>query len=168
MNKMNDRTDFTKGQDPANGAGRIKGEKLYILYDGVCNLCLASVRRMKELPSSAELHDVSIQSLADDGGAAAIPAVASMSQEQLLAKIHVVDMEGNIFAGADGIVRIMRTVRGFQWLAGLYRIPGMGRVANALYRFIASRRYDWFGKTDESCHAGACSLPNHNRPNKTE
>lgn len=164
---MNDRTDFTKGLDPAAGLGPVKGETLYILYDDVCNLCLASVRRMKELPSSAELHDVSIQSLADDG-AVAIPAVASMSQEQLLAKIHVVDMEGNIFAGADGIVRIMRTVRGFKWLAGLYRIPGMGRVANALYRFIASRRYDWFGKTDESCQTGACSLPNHNRHNKTE
>lgn len=143
-----------------------KGEKLYVLYDGVCNLCLASVRRLKELPSSAELHYAAVQSLADS--AALIPAAASIPQEQLLSKIHVVDADGNVFAGADGIVRIMRTVRGFQWLAVLYRIPGMGAIANALYRYIASRRYDWFGKTDESCHSGACSLPNHNRDNKTE
>ncbi|MBW7476240.1 DUF393 domain-containing protein [Paenibacillus oenotherae] len=143
-----------------------KGERLYVLYDGTCNLCMASVRRLKELRSTAELHYIPVQSLQD--GANVVPAVIGKTQEELLSKIHVVDGEGNVWAGADGVVRIIRTVRGLRWLAPLYRIPGMGRIADRLYRYIAARRYEWFGKTDEGCHNGACRLPDQHLNNKTD
>ncbi|WP_274650008.1 thiol-disulfide oxidoreductase DCC family protein [Paenibacillus humicola] len=138
-------------------------ETLHIFYDGSCRLCLASVKRLKELRSSAELLFIPLQSL--DGDAARLyPAVAALPKETLAAKMHVADGEGRLYAGADGIVRILRTVPGFRLLAPLYRLPGMKRAMDALYRYIANRRYEWFGEADESCESGACALPVRNEP----
>ncbi|UVI28098.1 thiol-disulfide oxidoreductase DCC family protein [Paenibacillus spongiae] len=137
-------------------------EKIYVLYDRQCKLCLASVKRLKELHTSAELRFVSVQSYLDGTGEE-IPDFGSVDREKLLAKLHVVDEAGRAYAGADGVVRIIRTARGLSWLAVLYKIPGMSRLADALYRYVANRRYDWFGKTDEGCENGVCSLPAHHQ-----
>ena len=139
------------------GKNKNQREKLYIIYDGTCNLCLGTVRKLKELHSHAILRFVSIQSFEDSYEE--IPNIESIPLERLMSKMHVVEQNGDIYAGADGVVRILRTVRGFTWLGLLYRIPGMWGFANVLYRFIAARRYEWFGKTDESCENGACNLP---------
>ncbi|WP_219837948.1 thiol-disulfide oxidoreductase DCC family protein [Paenibacillus sp. R14(2021)] len=132
-------------------------EKLIVLYDGTCNLCLASVRRLKELQSTAVLRFIPVQSLEETYET--IPVLSAVTNDQLLTKMHVVEMDGTLHAGAAGVVRILRTVRGLKWLAPLYRVPGLRGAADALYRFIAARRYDWFGKTDENCHEGVCTLP---------
>ncbi|GGD54759.1 thiol-disulfide oxidoreductase DCC family protein [Paenibacillus nasutitermitis] len=133
------------------------GERLTVLYDDICNLCLTTVRRLKELRSTADLRFVSIQSLEENEEE--IPGIQGYSREQLLAKLHVVDQSGAVYAGADGVIRILRTVRGLKWLAFFYRIPGMRGLADILYRYIAARRYDWFGKADDGCANGACTLP---------
>jgi len=133
------------------------GEKLTVLYDGICNLCLTSVRRLKELPSTADLRFVSIQSLEESEEE--IPGIQAYSRDQLLAKLHVIDQSGAVYAGADGVIRILRTVRGLKWVALFYRIPGTRGMADFLYRYIAARRYDWFGKADDGCANGACTLP---------
>ncbi|MBW7457601.1 thiol-disulfide oxidoreductase DCC family protein [Paenibacillus sepulcri] len=134
-----------------------EGERLIVLYDGVCNLCLTSVRRMKELRSSADLRFISIQSLEESEEE--IASIQSFPREQLLSRLHVIDQGGAVYAGADGIVRILRTVRNLKWVALLYRIPGMRGMADYLYRYIAARRYDWFGKADDGCTNGSCTLP---------
>lgn len=132
-------------------------EKLIVLYDGECQLCLASVRRLKEMQSTAILRFIPVQSLEETYET--IPELSAVTEEQLLTKMHVVEMDGTLHAGAAGIVRILRTVKGFRWLAPLYSVPGLRGMADLLYRVIASKRYDWFGKADESCHEGACALP---------
>ncbi|SEM68401.1 thiol-disulfide oxidoreductase DCC family protein [Paenibacillus sp. OV219] len=132
-------------------------EKLIVLYDGECILCLASVKRLKELQSSAIVRFIAVQALGETYET--IPGLDHVTTEQLLSKIHVVEMDGTLHAGAAGIVRILRTTRGLRWLAWLYRVPGLHSAADGLYRIIAAKRYDWFGKADQSCHEGACSLP---------
>ncbi|SDX41243.1 thiol-disulfide oxidoreductase DCC family protein [Paenibacillus sp. CF384] len=134
-----------------------KREKLIVLYDGTCNLCLGSVRKLKELQSSAVLRFIPVQSL--DETYETIPGLASLNTETLLTKMHVVEADGTLHAGAAGVIRIMRTVRGLRWLAWLYRVPGLGLAADGIYRVIAAKRYDWFGRTDDSCHEGVCALP---------
>ncbi|MFC5650110.1 thiol-disulfide oxidoreductase DCC family protein [Paenibacillus solisilvae] len=145
------------GRRSGTSANQQVREKLYVIYDGTCNLCLTTVRRLKELRSNAVLRFVSVQSLEDSYEE--IPNIESIPTERLMSKMHVVEQNGAIYAGADGVVRILHTVRGFTWLGLMYRIPGMRGIADLLYRFIAARRYDWFGKTDESCENGACNLP---------
>lgn len=146
----------------ANGAA----EKLYVIYDGHCNLCLGSIAKLKELHSKADLHYVQIQQLEAAGSTEQlIPSVGLLKFEELYEKMHVADEQGQLFAGADGIVRILRTVKGFRWLSVLYRIPGMKSIANRMYKFVAKRRYEWFGSTEQSCSVNGCELPRKREEN---
>lgn len=146
----------------ANGSS----EKLYVVYDGHCNLCLASVARLKELKTNADLHFVQIQQMEAAGEEQKlVPGIRQMKHEELYEKIHVADENGQLFAGADGIIRILRTVKGLRWLSALYRIPGMKRLADRMYRFVANRRYEWFGSTEQSCSDSGCEWPQGGKEN---
>ncbi|RAP77887.1 thiol-disulfide oxidoreductase DCC family protein [Paenibacillus montanisoli] len=134
-----------------------KREKLIVLYDGNCNLCLGTVRKLKELQSTADLRFIPVQSLEETYET--VPGLASFDQAMLLTKMHVVEADGTLHAGAAGVVRILRTVKGLRWLAWLYRVPGLRIAGDGLYRVIAAKRYDWFGRADDGCHEGACTLP---------
>ncbi|WP_138752379.1 thiol-disulfide oxidoreductase DCC family protein [Paenibacillus sinopodophylli] len=135
-------------------------EKLYVLYDGYCNLCLASVAKLKELPSRADLQFIQIQQLESvEDSVQLLPRSTKLDMAVLYEKMHVVDDQGKLYAGADGVVRILRTVKGFRWLSAFYRIPGMSRIADRLYRYVANRRYEWFGSTEQSCSINGCDLP---------
>lgn len=89
-----------------------------------------------------------------------VPGMEQVSDEQLREKLHVMDEHGQIYAGADGVIRIMRTLAGFGPLTAIYAIPGMKPIGDAMYRFVAKHRYDWFGKVEQSCSADSCHLPN--------
>ncbi|HUC91329.1 MAG TPA: DUF393 domain-containing protein [Paenibacillus sp.] len=143
-------------------------EKLYVLYDAHCVMCAGTVKRLQALKGiRAELQYVPLQSLAE-GGAPDIPGRDKLDIEALYAKLHVVDGAGDVFAGADGVVRMMRALPGLRPVAWLYRIPGMRKAADGLYRFIANRRYDWFGRTDEGCADGACRLQEPPTPKRED
>lgn len=135
-------------------------EKLYVIYDGQCNLCLASVARLKELKSNAELIYIQIQQLeASVEAEQLVPHIGQLNFRVLYEKMHVADGNGQLFAGADGVIRILRTVKGLRWLSAFYRIPGMKRAADHIYRLVANRRYEWFGSTGQSCSINGCELP---------
>ncbi|WP_141504167.1 thiol-disulfide oxidoreductase DCC family protein [Paenibacillus luteus] len=135
-------------------------ERLYVIYDGYCNLCLASVARLKELRSNADLQFVPIQQLEAEGeGQQLIPNIGQLKYAELYEKMHVADESGQLFAGADGVVRVLRTVKGLRRLAFFYRIPGMRKIADRMYRYVANRRYEWFSKTEQSCSVNGCELP---------
>ncbi|CAM3321219.1 DUF393 domain-containing protein [Paenibacillus lupini] len=136
-------------------------EKLYVVYDGTCNLCIGTVTKLKELSSNAELIFVPIQSLRNAGNA--VPGIEQAAETELYEKMHVTDEKGRLYAGADGVVRILRTIAGFRLLAALYRLPGMSKLGDFLYRYIAKRRYDWFGQTEQSCSVNGCKLPQDER-----
>ncbi|MBB3109922.1 putative DCC family thiol-disulfide oxidoreductase YuxK [Paenibacillus phyllosphaerae] len=136
-------------------------QELLVLYDGNCNLCLNVVRQIRQLRVRADLRFMAVQSLrneAVDLSRIAEPArtwLLGSGHEQLLDQLHIVDPYGNIEKGAAAVIRILQNVKGFAWLNGLYRVPGLGRAAEALYRFIAKRRYAWFGTVDAGCN-GSC------------
>jgi len=135
-------------------------DRLYVVYDGRCVLCNGTVARLKTLNAGAELRFVSVQAVERrEPEALELPALDKLKVSQLYEKIHVVESSGAVYAGADGVVRILRAVPGWRWAAWLYRIPGLKPLADRLYRFVANRRYDWFGRTDEGCADGACRLP---------
>ncbi|RCW42593.1 thiol-disulfide oxidoreductase DCC family protein [Paenibacillus prosopidis] len=135
----------------------LSSETLYVVYDGQCNLCLASVAKLKELPTSAALQFVQIQQIElTDGNQPIVPGLHQVKREALYDKMHVTDEQGRLFAGADGVIRILRTVKGLRWLSAFYRIPGMKRLADWMYRYVANRRYDWFGSTGQSCSINGC------------
>jgi predicted DCC family thiol-disulfide oxidoreductase YuxK len=142
-------------------------ETLYVLYDGHCVLCTGTVRRLQSLPLRANLHYISLQTLEEEPQALDIPGRHNLDIKALYEKLHVIDESGTVYAGADSVVRLMRTLRGLGWISWLYAIPGMKGIANASYHWIAKHRYDWFGRTDEGCTDGACRLP-ANKGGETE
>jgi len=154
-----------------SGTGR--GETLYVVYDAECALCAGAVRQLSAVRGArAELRFVPLQALEEkitaeasgnrDRGHAALAGVpapaARLEPGALRAQLHVVQSDGAVFAGAEAVVRIMRELPGWRLLSWLYRVPGLRGIADAAYRLIAKRRYDWFGKADEGCASGACAL----------
>jgi len=127
-------------------------ERLVLLYDGECNLCLNTVALLRKIRTTADLIMVPLQE--------APPELLPMgvAREELLAQLHVTDGSGKLYRGPEAVVRIMRTVPSLRWIGFLYRLPGMKKPAELLYRLIAKHRYRLFGRTDP-CESGACRLP---------
>lgn len=134
-------------------------ETLYVLYDGRCNLCLGTVERLRAMRNlQAELQYVPLQALEGEHPPD-VPGRERLDPDAMRAQLHVVQADGAVYAGAEAIVRIMRAMPGLRLLSRLYAVPGLGKLADIAYRYVAKRRYDWFGTSDGGCADGACALP---------
>ncbi|ALM19895.1 thiol-disulfide oxidoreductase [Nonlabens sp. MIC269] len=118
-------------------------DKKIILFDGVCNLCNGAVVFIIKRDKKDVFRFAALQ---------------SEIGEKLLRK-HQIDPEktdsiilvddNNAFAKAGAALRIAQELSGL-WpaLAILRIVPRF--ISNAVYDWIASNRYQWFGKK-ESC-----------------
>lgn len=131
-------------------------QKLTVVYDGTCNLCLATVDKLRRMPNRAELTFVSLQSLIS-GEVKPWAGIDGVSYEELMAQLHVTDSQGRRFSGPEGVLLLMRNVPYLSWLSRLGSLPGMRGIVRALYRLIARYRYRLFGQT--SCSDGVCQIP---------
>lgn len=126
--------------------------KLTLLYDAKCRLCTQTVEVLRGLRTDAELEMQPYQS------ADLERLIPGASLPELEAEIHAVDETGRIYKGADALILVLTTVSSIRWIAVFYRIPGMRPVAQLLYRWIAKSRYKLFGREDEDCPEGTCSV----------
>jgi predicted DCC family thiol-disulfide oxidoreductase YuxK len=112
-----------------------------ILFDGVCNLCNASVRWVIARDRGAVFRFASLQSVAGMQVLAAAGAAAGAQDSVVL-----VD-EAGVHTRSEAVLRIARRL-GFPWsLAGTGRIlPRAWR--DAVYAWVARHRYAWFGRQD--------------------
>lgn len=126
-------------------------EGLLLLFDERCVLCRETVQTLSGLQTSVPLTMLPLQQVdvAD--------IIPGMSQEELLAQLHVVTQHRDVFKGADAVFRILREVPSYRWISRLEGAPGFRRAARMLYRVIAKHRYRLFGKVDD-CPDGTCSL----------
>ncbi len=128
-------------------------DRLIIIYDGHCVLCTRTVSRLMKLRTispiqSIPLQDIRVATLLPEG----------YDQDRLNKEIHVLDMSnGRVIKGADAIVYIMTKLPSLRPVSFIYHVPGMKWLASRIYQWIAKRRYDLFGKTDE-CDSGHCSI----------
>ncbi|MBK7939031.1 MAG: thiol-disulfide oxidoreductase DCC family protein [Lewinellaceae bacterium] len=114
-----------------------------LLFDGVCNLCNASVQWVLKRDKNAVFRFAALQSATGR----ALLRSAGLSPENF---DSVVLFDGDrVFTRSDAALEIARRMGGFwSWLAVFRVVPRPLR--NAVYDWIARRRYRWFGKT-ESC-----------------
>ena len=114
-----------------------------LLFDGVCNLCNASVQWVlkhdkKALFRFAALQSATGQSLLQRSG---------LSPENF---DTVVLLDGDqVFTRSDAALEISRRIGGVWSLLAAFRILPRP-IRNAVYDWVARHRYRWFGKT-ESC-----------------
>jgi predicted DCC family thiol-disulfide oxidoreductase YuxK len=117
-----------------------------ILFDGLCNLCTGAVRFVIERDGKGVFDFASLQSdaarrlLAGAGAAAGPPE-----------SIVLIDDQG-VHLRSDAALRIAPRLRApWPLLAALRVVPRALR--DAVYDFVAGRRYGWFGRRE------ACLVP---------
>ena len=126
------------------------------LYDGNCVICQSTCDTMRSLDWLKRIEFINLHE-----DATWRDRYPKLALERLMAEIHVVDDAGRVFAGFSGSRRMLREVPlGLPfWL--LMQAPGMQRIGQRVYRFIAGRRYRinaLFGNELPDCADGNCKL----------
>ena len=125
-------------------ASTVPVEKI-ILFDGVCNLCSASVRFVIRRDKRKRFRFASLQS---EFGRRILEA---RSVDDDMKTIVLVKGDDTYFR-SDAALEVCKELGGL-W-PSLYFFKIVPRfIRDAIYEFISQHRYKWFGKTEE------CWLP---------
>lgn len=115
-----------------------------VLYDGVCNLCDATVRFILPRDRKGSIRFAPLQ------GAYAQKILMHRDialQPSLDSLIFIED--GKVYQNSDGALRIALGLS-FPWvLAGIFLLVPRP-IRDFVYRWVARNRYRWFGR-EESC-----------------
>jgi predicted DCC family thiol-disulfide oxidoreductase YuxK len=117
-----------------------------VLFDGVCNLCNGFVQFVISHDTQARFRFAALQSEAGQAllAAAGHPPLGPAGPES------VVLLEGGrLYSHSAAVLRIAGL------LGGIWRVAAVGWLLprswrDAVYRFVARHRYQWFGR-QESC-----------------
>ena len=125
--------------------GAIDPIEKIILFDGVCNLCSASVRFVIKRDQKKAFQFASLQS---DFAMKALQRIEISNSVKT-----IVFLKGEkIYFRSDAALEISKDLNGLWPLLYVFKvIPRF--IRDAVYNFISRHRYQWFGKTDE------CWLP---------
>jgi len=112
-----------------------------VFFDGVCGLCNAIVDSVMRFDRAGVLKFAPLQ------GKTAKRHLAKISGKDLTTIVYL--DESGIYTESDAIIRlVLRTGNWFCRLIYLaYLVPRS--IRNYIYRYIAKRRYGWFGKRDQ-------------------
>ena len=141
-------TEADSAADPAAAIDRrlAAGERV-VLFDGVCSLCNGTVDLLLARDARRRLAFGSLQS----DGAQAYLARAGRDADALLDSVVLIDGDG-VHERSEAALRIARALGGpWALLAGLRVVPAP--VRDAVYDWVAARRYRWFGRRE------TCRLP---------
>lgn len=114
-----------------------------VLFDGVCNLCSGSVNFIIDRDPRRTFRFAALQS---DVARRTLEGLGRSIPDGDPDSIVVVD-GGRLYERSAALLCIARHMRGaWPLLAALVVIPRPLR--DALYRWLAARRYRWFGRSD--------------------
>lgn len=112
-----------------------------VLFDGVCNLCNASINFVIDRDAEAVFRFAPLQS---DVGRALVSGCEVKGEDSI-----VLVEDGRCYVRSDAALRIARRLDGAWRLLGVLRVVPRP-LRDAAYRIIARNRYRWFGR-QESC-----------------
>jgi len=114
-----------------------------VLFDGVCNLCSGSVQYIIRRDPQGKFKFASLQS----PRGRELCAGNGIDPDDLSTMVYV--EPSTAYTKSDAVLRIARELSGPARLASIFLlIPKF--IRDPCYRFVANRRYRWFGKK-ESC-----------------
>nr|WP_319268756.1 DCC1-like thiol-disulfide oxidoreductase family protein [uncultured Draconibacterium sp.] len=111
---------------------------MIILFDGVCNLCNSAVDLILQKAQENNFKLVALQSAEGQ---------KILKTFDLSLEINTVILIKNnqVFSESDAALEICKHLKTpWNWLTAFKILPKMWR--DSLYRFVANRRYKWFGK----------------------
>ena len=117
-----------------------------VLFDGVCNLCNEYVQFLIHRDPDAVFRFAPLQSpIAED-----LLADSDIDPNELDSIVLVEN--GTVYEKSGAVLRVAAHIGGVYRLLVPFRyVPG--GIRNAVYDFVATRRYRWFGKRDQ------CMMP---------
>lgn len=119
-----------------------------VLFDGVCNLCAGSVGFVIDRDPEGVFRFAPLQSAV---GKRLLAGTGLDEANEDFDSVVLVE-DGNAHTKSDAVIRIAaRLGWPYRLLSPFRYVPK--RVRDAVYEFVADRRYDWFGKRDR------CLLP---------
>lgn len=116
-----------------------------VLFDGVCNLCNATVNFLLDRDPEGALRFGSLQSNAAGERLRALghPLPAGTPESLLFVE------GGRVYRGSTAALRIARYLSPRGWrLVGALLLVVPRPLRDAVYGWIARNRYAWFGRTD--------------------
>lgn len=117
-----------------------------ILFDGVCNFCNQYVNYVIDHDPADYFRFASLQSATG----AELAAEHGIDVKELSTVVLIAD--GRAYLRSGAVLRICGRLKGpLKLLWPFLIVPSL--IRDAAYRFVAKRRYRWFGKRDE------CRLP---------
>jgi predicted DCC family thiol-disulfide oxidoreductase YuxK len=119
-----------------------------LIYDGACPFCRRQVDRLlswtrRGAVETLDLHDPSV-----------VERFPDLTREALLEAMHLVEPSGRVRRGAEAAVRSLASRPVLGRLALVYYVPGIRPFVNAVYAWVARRRY----RLAAGCPDGACGL----------
>jgi predicted DCC family thiol-disulfide oxidoreductase YuxK len=121
-----------------------------VVYDGQCAFCRAQVARLagwdtRQQLAFLSLHDDEVQRRWPD-----------LRHEDLMRQMYVIAADGSRYGGARALRYLSTRLRPLWPLAPLLYLPGALPACDAIYSWIASRRYRILGEVP--CDA-ECKVP---------
>ncbi|NBU35308.1 MAG: DUF393 domain-containing protein [Bacteroidetes bacterium] len=124
-----------------------KFPKPTLFYDGVCQLCHFSVQWIIKHDKKGIFRYENLQSEAGQNILEKIPSSLLSSDSVILV------LNGQIYLYSDASLMVLKQLGGIYGFLGKTGMLVPLSIRNAIYRFIAKNRYQWFGKRE------VCELP---------
>jgi predicted DCC family thiol-disulfide oxidoreductase YuxK len=105
-----------------------------LIYDGECNICIRSVEWIRRQDPGGAIELLAFQDPRLPIRFPELPIQRCREAMQLLTP------DGKRREGAEAVEELLRILPGFRWLAWGFRVPGVRRLARAVYRYVARRR----------------------------
>lgn len=109
-------------------------QKRVIIFDGDCALCHFSVRWIRK----NEIHDwfeyIPCQSEKRQ------QRYPDINHDDCMSAIHLVDIDGTVYVGAEALPVIMHGMRRWRWLSWVLRFPLVRLMSPFVYHTIARHR----------------------------
>ncbi len=124
----------------------IPTDKNIVLFDGICNLCNASVRFIIKRDRKNLFYFASLQ------GVAGQELLRNFDMETDQFNSFVLIEKNKIFTRSEAVLRVLKILgRGWKFLYAFIILPKF--IRDGIYNLVSKNRYKWFGKKQE------CPLP---------
>jgi predicted DCC family thiol-disulfide oxidoreductase YuxK len=109
-----------------------------VLYDADCGFCTWSAAQLRRMDRARRLELVPLQHAAAHPERPELAALAARSD--LREVIHVVRPDGRVRAGGGAMLELLDALPGGWLLRPWALLPGVERLVDMAYRFVARRR----------------------------
>ncbi|HEX6212110.1 MAG TPA: DUF393 domain-containing protein [Methylomirabilota bacterium] len=106
-----------------------------LIYDAECSMCRASALWiMRRALSSGTLEILPCRS------GVRRQRFPQVSEDACMTAMQLVLPDGRVLSGADAVPELLRRIRGWGWVAGVFALPGIRPLARRLYAWVARNR----------------------------